>query len=145
MPSHVGASRIDKAYIGAQEVTAVYLGTEKVYPNVTTWERHMPKWPVPEGNEFSSNSNTTVGQKLYYDGTLSPENTLVSVITAGDVFFVYGEYRYCTFQNGPARRFIAYPSKPSSIKGDYIDMVEHIDENAYPVNGILGDYWYVRK
>lgn len=35
MPSHVGASHIDKMYVGSQEVSAMYLGEEKVYPNTT--------------------------------------------------------------------------------------------------------------
>lgn len=145
MPSHVGSARIDKLYLGTTPVTAMYMRSERVYPNVTTWERYLPKWPVPEGAQAISNGNDLMVQKLYYDGTLSPENTLISVITAGDVYLRYGTYRYCTYENGSIRKYIEYPSKPSSIKGDYIDTIEHIDENAYPTNGIAGDYWYVRK
>ena len=147
MPSHVGASRIDKAYVGTQEVTAVYLGETKVYPNTNTtkWERWSLKWPLATGSE-SSYSIITSHQKLNWDGTLQASRSHLGGIEEGDVTRIYDIYRYCLSVDGTTRLFKNYSPNvaPTPIQDAYIDTIEDNDESVYPENGVVGDYWYVK-
>ena len=146
MPSHVGASHVDKAYVGTQVVTAMYVGTEKVYPNTTMrWERWSLKWPLATGGE-SNYGFITGHQKLNWDGTLQEKKTNLSGMQEGDVSLIYAIYRYCLSVDGMYRLLKNYSPNvaPTPIQDAYIDTIGDNDENAYPANGRQGDYWYVK-
>lgn len=140
MPTNLGASRIDKAYVGAQEVTAMYLGTEKVYPNTTTWERWGATWSIPGSSSYPYTSLSLV-YPLFKDGTQKPSATFKS-ISIGSVFYDEGYY----YQKTQTTTAIAYPDEipPKATKATYLDTIEDANENAYPVDGLKGDYWYTK-
>ena len=155
MPSHVGASRIDKAMLGNQTVSAMYLGTTKVYPNTTKWERYSLVWDF-SGEAFGTGQASAT--KIVDVGSL---DIVARAPAVGDVA-VSNETNYNagaavyfwhlqSLVSGDVYRYNRYANQTKTwlatkrAKGAYIDTVEHIDENAYPVNGIAGEYWYVRK
>ena len=157
MPSHVGANRIDKAYIGAQEVTAVYLGTEKVYPNTTRWERYSLVWDF-SGESFGTGEASISTWSVIDIGSLEivartpaigdvAANNATNYNAGTNVHF--GQLQ--SYVSESVWRLNTYVVKTKAwlatkrAKGAYIDTIEDIDENAYPVNGIAGKYWYVRK
>ena len=155
MPSHVGASRIDKAYVGEQAVTAMYLGTEKVFPNTTRWERYTLVWDF---------SGETFGTGQWSASHVIDIGTLESVSrtpAVGDVttrsesnYNAGAEVSIRQLQSlvsGSIWQYNEYANKTKAwlatkrAKGAYVDTIEHIDENKYPENGVVGGYWYVRK
>ena len=155
MPSHVGASRIDKAYVGEQVVTAMYLGTEKVFPNTTRWERYTLVWDF-SGETFGTGQSST--SNVIDIGTLEIVSSTPAVgdVTTNHVanYNAGAEVSIRQLQSlvsGSIWRYNEYAGKNKAwlatkrAKGTLIDTIEHINENAYPADGIAGYYWYVRK
>lgn len=155
MPSHVGANRIDKLYLGTTPVTAMYMGTERVYPNVTTWERYSLVWDF-SGEEFSAGQ--AVAANIIDVGSLEvvarapaigdvTTSNATNYNAGGAVYFRHLQ----SFVTGSTYSHNRYATKTKAwlatkrAKGAFIDTIEHIDENAYPADGIAGEYWYVRK
>ena len=140
MPSHVGASRIDKAYVGTQEVSAMYLGTEKVYPNTPRWERWQPKWVYTAGESLNY-AGTYLGYIRHFDGTTDTFRTQFQYMSIGTHFLgsagVGSNVKTTALDAVTGTNF-------SVAKDALIDIVEDIDENAYPEDGVVGDYWYVK-
>lgn len=155
MPSHVGSARIDKAYIGTTPVTAMYMGTTKVYPNVTAWERYSLVWDF-SGETFGTGQASAAN--VIDVGTLevvARTPAIGDVTTNNAMDYNAGaavSFRHLqSLASGSIYRHNSYAIKTKAwlatkrSKGTLIDTIEHIDENAYPVNGIAGGYWYVRK
>ena len=142
MPSMIGADRIDKAYVGTQEVTAIYLGETKVYPNTTKWERWQPKWVyTAEGLPYGMSGDST-RYILRFDGVMDTFRTEFQYMPIGTRFVVSehvtdGDVKITASNAVKGTNF-------SVTKDTLIDIVEDIDENAYPEDGVVGDYWYVK-
>lgn len=143
MPSHVGTDRIDKAMLGSNAIDAMYLGTDKVYPNITTWEKWQPAWPEATGSTSSILDNDE-GWPLNFDGTEGARND-VKRISIGKAFRNSNPLGY--YLKTSSNQMRRYPDgQPMPIKSTYIEDVEHTDEDAYPTDGVHSDqFWYVLK
>lgn len=155
MPTHVGSARIDKLYLGTTPVTAMYMGTTKVYPNVTAWERYSLVWDF-SGEAFGTGQASAAN--VIDVGTLevvARAPAIGDVTTSNATSYNAGNAVYFrhlqSLVSGNIYRHNVYADQTKTwlatkrAKGTLIDTIEHIDENAYPVNGISGGYWYVRK
>ena len=155
MPSHIGNARIDKAYIGTTPVTAMYMGTTKVYPNTTTWERYSLVWNF-SGETFGTGQSSTsnvidIGTLEIVSSTPAVGEVTTNHATNYNAGAEVSIRQLQSLVSGSIWRYNEYANKTKAwlatklAKGTLIDTIEHIDENAYPVNGISGGYWYVRK
>ena len=103
---------------------------------------------LDEGLTENELNNLLRGKLIATSNAVIPYDYATSeLLLCTDVIGGWGKYESGYFgQISILGRYDYYLEVTGStdIQGDFIDTIESEDENAYPDNGISGDYWYVK-
>lgn len=104
---------------------------------------------------LSSKISATIGSRplVYWINKQSDLSTVQYYTNQGYRYF-YGNNNDCYYIRGTSLSDITCPftltryygaKKTTYSQGSYIDLVTSTNSNAYPTDGISGDYWYVKQ
>lgn len=141
---------------------AVFLRHRFAGVKTTIWKKYTVKYSSNSSSQASKDANETMIVYSAYDfpaGSANPTltgrtNFTVTSSSASkfrDKLTSYG-YIYSALWRSSARAitYYYYPvtaetARSLAIAGDYIEDVESEDPNAYPDNGPLGLYFYIKQ
>lgn len=104
---------------------------------------------------LSSYAAATIGSRpLVYWINQQSDLDVVQYYTNQGYRYFYGNNNDCYYIRGTSLSYITCPftltryygaKQTTNSQGSYIDLVTSTNSNAYPTNGISGNYWYVKQ
>lgn len=99
-------------------------------PNTGYWDDYDWKWTASfSGDNAADYGSPNIPTRVIYASMSDPSNVDVLTIRYRRYYEAYQKQE----QTGTVQQ-----------KGSFIDVVESENENAYPVDGVSGNYWYTR-
>lgn len=104
---------------------------------------------------LSSRTSDTIGSRpLVYWINQQDSLSTVQIYTSQGYRYFYGDNNDCYYIRGTSLSDITCPftltryygaKQTNNSQGSYIDLVTSTNSDAYPTNGISGNYWYVKQ